>query len=149
MSGQLGDSLEERLRAMDRLTLKMKLFVGFGTLLAILVVSVVAGLRTVGELDEAANLVGRKVQEKELTLALTGSVLKESTGTQAFLMTGKEQALDRVNRGRSDYRQITEKLTPLVHSEEGKRLFAEMGRTHDALQAVLDHDPPHPPDASQ
>ena len=125
---------------MDKLTLKMKLLVGFGTLLAALVCSAIAGLRTIDNLNQAAHLVERKIQEKELSLALTGSVLKESTGARVFLLTGKEEALERFNQGLGEYAQVIEKLTPLLRSEDAKRLGAEMGRTHDVLRTVIEEE---------
>jgi methyl-accepting chemotaxis protein len=127
-------------KSMDRLTLRMKLFVGFGTLLAILVLSAIAGFRTIDNLNDAAHLVRRKAQEKELSLGLTGTILKETTGVRAFLLTSKARSLDRVNEGRNEYLQITEKLTLLVRSEDGKRLYAEMERTHDALRTVIEQE---------
>src|SRR5271167_3108027 len=115
---------------MHTLTLRMKLFVAFGTLLAILVLSAISGFRTIDNLNQAARLVERKAQEKELALALTGSVLKESTGARMFLFTGEEQEMERETDGRNEYAQIAEKLAPLVQSEPvqgeaGRSLYAE------------------------
>lgn len=125
---------------MDKLTLKMKLWVGFGTLLTILLFSAFAGLRTINSLNEAAHQVERKIQEKELTLSLIGSVLQETSGTRVFLATGEEQALERVSEGHAEYVRVSEKLARLLLSEKAKGLYAEMGHTHDAFRTVIDRE---------
>jgi len=61
---------------MNKLTLRRKLFIGFGTLLFVLVLSGLVGFRAIVKLDGAADEVARKVTEKELSLLLMEAVFK-------------------------------------------------------------------------
>jgi len=61
---------------MSKLSLKMKLAVGFGTLLIILVVIATVAYTAVGSLAEAAKEVGRKASEKEMLVKIELAVAK-------------------------------------------------------------------------
>jgi methyl-accepting chemotaxis protein len=108
--------------------------------LFVLVLSGLVGFRAIVKLDGAADEVARKVTQKELSLLLMEAVFKESSGTRGYLLTGQEKTLERDNDGQSEFREMATKLVPLVHSEQEKRLYAEIQRTHDALRAVLDEE---------
>jgi methyl-accepting chemotaxis protein len=123
---------------LNKLSLKMKLGVGFGLLLAILAVTGGLAYRAMINIDDATNVVDRKVAEKELSLNLMEAILKQSAGTRGYLLTGQEQMFQDLEDGRREFREITEKLTPLVHSAEGKRLTADIQRSYDLYNAVID-----------
>ena len=65
---------------LDKLSLKMKLIVGFGLLLAILVALSLASYRTIVTIDEAGMEVDRKTQEKELVSSIWTFAMMESSG---------------------------------------------------------------------
>jgi methyl-accepting chemotaxis protein len=125
---------------MNTFTVKMKLFIGFGTLLAVLILSAFVGFLAVVKLDRAADEVARKVKEKELAMLLMESVFKESSGTRGFLVSGQEKVLERDLDGRGEFQEMANKLVPLIQSEEGKNQFADIQRAHDALREVLDEE---------
>jgi methyl-accepting chemotaxis protein len=125
---------------LNKMSLKMKLSVGFGLLLVILIVLGMASYRTITKIDEAAMEVDRKVEEKDLAIELNLAAMKQSSGTRGFLLTGDEKMLQRDAEGEREMKDALDKLTPMVHSEEGKRLFSEIQRTGDAFRAVADRE---------
>jgi len=125
---------------MSKLSLKMKLAVGFGTLLIILVVIATVAYTAVGSLAEAAKEVGRKASEKEMLVKIELAVAKGRSGSASYLLLDRNEALEVDEEGKRDYKDSIEELTPLVHSEEGKRLFSEVQHSYDNLRAVSDKE---------
>ncbi len=125
---------------LNKLSLKMKLAVGFGLLLAILVILGHAAYHTIVTLDEAANEVDRKTTEKELAISLENSAMKESSGTRGYLLSGDAKMLERDDQGKREIHQDIEKLAPLVKSEEGKRMYGEIQRAYQSFRVVADSE---------
>jgi len=125
---------------MSKLSLKMKLAVGFGTLLIILVVIATVAYTAVGSLAEAAKEVGRKASEKEMLVKIELAVAKGRSGSASYLLLNRNEALEVDEEGKRDYKDSIEELTPLVHSDEGKRLFSEVQHSYDNLLAVSDKE---------
>ena len=124
----------------NRMSPEAKLGFGFGLLLLIFAVSSVLAYRAVVNLDNATDELNRKATEKELSIYLMEAMLKESTGARGYLLTALEQMLEVVKDGKGEYKEIMDKMTPFVHSEEGKRLQAEIRRTYEVFDAVLDKE---------
>jgi len=80
------------------------------------------------------------VTEKELSMLLMESVFKESSGTRGFLVSGQEKVLERDKDGQREFRETASKLVPLVRTEQGKVLYAEIQHAQDGLRAVLDEE---------
>jgi methyl-accepting chemotaxis protein len=125
---------------MSKLSLKMKLAVGFGTLLIILVVIATVAYTAVGSLAEAATEVGRKASEKEMLVKIELAVAKGRSGSASYLLLDRNEALEVDEEGKRDYKDSIEELTPLVHSDEGKRLFSEVQHSYDNFRAVSDKE---------
>jgi len=125
---------------MSKLSLKMKLAVGFGTLLIILVVIATVAYTAVGSLAEAAKEVGRKASEKEMLVKIELAVAKGRSGSASYLLLDRNEALEDDEEGKRDYKDSIEELAPLVHSDEGKRLFSEVQHSYDNLRAVSDKE---------
>src|SRR5438552_2211397 len=125
---------------MSKLSLKMTLAVGFGTLLIILVVIATVAYTAVGSLAEAAKEVGRTASEKEMLVKIELAVAKGRSGSASYLLLDRNEALEVDEEGKRDYKDSIEELTPLVHSDEGKRLFSEVQHSYDNLLAVSDKE---------
>ena len=111
---------------MNKLSLKMKLGVGFGVLLATLITMGVVSyfsVRKLGELSATAEATG----EKQLLAAQAGSLFNDEKNlVRGFLLTGSEQQ-------RSRFQETTRKLTEtlgtaekLLSTDEGRRMHGKM-----------------------
>ncbi len=125
---------------LNKLSLRMKLTIGFGFLLAILVGLGIASYVTIVRIDEAAMKVDRKTTEKDLGMSLIASALMQSAGTRGYLLTGEEKMLEGRERGHSAMKEAMEKLLALMKSEEGKRLYAEIERDNQAFEAIASRE---------
>ncbi len=109
-------------------------------ILIILVVIATVAYTAVGSLAEAAKEVGRKASEKEMLVKIELAVAKGRSGSASYLLLDRNEALEVDEEGKRDYKDSIEELTPLVHSDEGKRLFSEVQHSYDNLRAVSDKE---------
>src|SRR5579864_1256063 len=122
------------------MSVKAKLTAGFGVLVAITLMLGAAAYRGIVVIDDAANEIDRKTIERNLADSVDAAALKETIGLRTFLFTDDEKALETYNSARREYEETAEKLPALVKSEEGKRLFAEIRRTHSAYIVFTEHE---------
>ena len=125
---------------LNKLSLRMRLIIGFGLLLTILVGLGIASYRTILRIDEAGMEVDRKTLERDLGASLSTFALMQSASVRGYLLTGDERTLEGYERARREMKETMEKLVPMVQSEEGKRLFAEIGRASDSFGALADRE---------
>src|SRR5689334_18675024 len=93
--------LEETM--MSRMSLKMKLGVGFGTLLVILAVMGVVGYRAVSQLVEIGGETEQLMVKKDMASDLDGAIEKQTTAVRGFLLVGREDLLKHDEEGKQEY----------------------------------------------
>jgi methyl-accepting chemotaxis protein len=125
---------------MSKLTLKMKLAVGFGTLLLTLVVMGVMAYNSFGQLVDASARVDVVMVKKDMSSMIDSAIEKQSTGIRGFLLTGREDLLEHDAEGKREFAESMEKIAKLLSTDEGKRLHGEIRRTYDEFRAISDHE---------
>jgi methyl-accepting chemotaxis protein len=125
---------------MNKLSLKMKLGFGFGTMLLILALMGFMAYRTVDELATLSSKVEDRSHKVELAKAIEADVMKESSGARGFLLLNKEDVLDRYEEGKREYKENLDVLSATVTSEAGKKTLAEVGRTYDTYIALNENE---------
>jgi methyl-accepting chemotaxis protein len=125
---------------MNRLSLKMKLGVGFGSLLLILAVLGTVAFNAVGELTEISGRVVRMMAKKDMATQIEASVEKQTTGVRGFLLAGKEDLLKHDEEGKQEYSENMEKMRQTIVTEEGKRLHGEIQRTYGEFRSRADQE---------
>jgi methyl-accepting chemotaxis protein len=120
---------------MNKLSLKMKLGVGFGAVLLILAVMGFVAYRTVDKLDLLSNEVEERTHKVALAATINLAVMKESSGARGFLLLSQEDTLQRFEAGKREYKESVDALAGITRSEEGKKILAELERTYDAFLA--------------
>jgi CHASE3 domain sensor protein len=121
-------------------SVKGKLVLGFGTLIAITLVLGLAAYHTIVVIDQAAEEVARKNSERNLAAQIYEAGEKESSGVRGFLLTSDERVLEQLDTGKSKYAESMENLPPFVRSEEGKRLLANIQSAHSAYLAIAERE---------
>jgi CHASE3 domain sensor protein len=87
-----------------KLSLKMKLGLGFGTVLVTLAVLGVATYIGMGNIQAQARVMTENVEKKELTEAIDTGLEKQLAGVGGFLITNDEAQLGRYWGGTSSWR---------------------------------------------
>ena len=125
---------------MNKLSLKMKLGVGFGSLLVILVALGFVAYNSVGQLADISKQVDDISTKKELVSQINAAVEKQAAAVRDFLPAGEENALKQDEAGKQEFRDHMDALARLLIYAEGKRLQAEIRRQYDAYRAVADNE---------
>lgn len=122
------------------MSVKARLTLGFGVLVAVTLILGGAAYRGIVVIDGAADDIDRETAQRNLADDVDIATLKEGMGARGFLLTGDEALLELYESGRREYQQATEKLPSYVESGEGKRLLAEIVRTHEAYHAIAERE---------
>jgi len=122
--------------AMNKLSLKMKLGLGFATLL--LVITVVAGIGFYSTFRLSAVTDNIQVNDKKNLLAETmeSALERQTTGVRGFLLTGKEDLLKVDQDGQQEFKEGANELQKLLVTEKGKKLFADITRSFEAWRDI-------------
>ncbi len=124
---------------MNKLSLKMKLGAGFGAVLLMLVATGIAAYRMVGKLGDFSDLIEEQFHKVVLAKTVSLDVMKESSGSTGFLLLNREDALERYEQGKREYKDSMDVLSTIVRSEEGKRGLAEVDRSHRVYIAIIEN----------
>jgi methyl-accepting chemotaxis protein len=125
---------------MNKLSLKMKLGAGFGTLLAIVIATAFVAYRSVDKLGTLSEKVEDRSHKVVLAKSVSLAVMKESSGTRGFLLLNKEDALNRYEQGKREYKESFDTLTTIVTSEAGKSALAEVNRTYEIFLGIAERE---------
>src|SRR5690349_671273 len=97
-------------RMISRLSLKMKMVVGFGTLLLVLVAAGLVGLRCVGRLAYICDSGDDIMTKTGMANQIEGAVEKQTPAVRGYLLAGKEELLKHDGEGKSEYRSRLDQL---------------------------------------
>ena len=95
---------------MNKLSLKMKLGLGFGSLLIILLAMGLMAYSSVGRLADISHRVDLVMTKKDLSSQIEAAIEKQSTGIRGFLLAGKEDLLKQDEDGKREFADNMEKL---------------------------------------
>lgn len=123
---------------MRKLSLKMKLGVGFGTLLVIVAVVGGIGYYSSYRFSYATDQIVSSAQQQDLSNAMVASLEMQTTGVRGFLLAGKEDLLKHDEEGHGEFTAAADKLEPLLALEREKKLFADIRREFGEWRAISD-----------
>ncbi len=123
---------------MNKLSLKMKLGVGFGALLLIVALLGVIGYESAATAAEVSGEVERQVEKKEMTLTIDMSVEKQLAELRAFLLTGGEEHVNSGETAQVTFRETMDRLEPLLQMEQGNKTFAAIRQLYGEYRPIMD-----------
>jgi methyl-accepting chemotaxis protein len=123
---------------MSRLSLKMKLAVGFGGLLLILTVLGVVGYESAVTSAELSQHVERQVTTTRLSLAIDLSIEKQVASVRGFLLMGTDARLKADQDSQRTFQASMEELGQSLDTDEGKRTFAGMKTVYSEYRSIMD-----------
>jgi methyl-accepting chemotaxis protein len=123
---------------MRKLSLKMKLGVGFGALLLIIAVVGGFGYYSTYRAAKATDRIVGSAQQQDLSNAMVASLEMQTTGVRGFLLAGKEDLLKHDQDGQAGFKAAVEKLEPLLTTEQGKKLMGDIRRQFGEWRTITD-----------
>lgn len=123
---------------MRNLSLKMKLGVGFGILLMIIVAIGSIAYDATYRLSDATDRIIASAQKQDVSNAMVASLEMQTTGIRGFLLAGKEDLLKHDQDGQAEFKTAIEKLEPMLVTERGKKLLGDVRHQFGEWRAISD-----------
>jgi methyl-accepting chemotaxis protein len=127
-------------KKMNKLSLKMKLGLGFGSLLMFLMALGVVAYTSVGQLADVSKRADNIMTKKDMVSHLEATLEMQTTGVGGFLISGREDTLQRDQEGKQEFADTMDELGKLLVTEEGKRLHGEIRSTYVEFRSASDRE---------
>ncbi len=121
---------------MDKLTLKMQLAMGFGLLLAFLMLTAGFDYYATRRLVSAAEEANSALQRKELANSIEVAVGKQIQAANDFVFTGDPTALQRHDQAKQEVTQKLAELNKILLTEKDKELLAKVRQATDEMSII-------------
>jgi len=123
---------------MRTLSLKTKMALGFGVILALLASTGGFSYYATLRVASAAQDVENDVQKKDLATSIDVAVRRQIWAANYFTFTGDRVGLQRYEEARQDVAREISQTSKLITTEIGKALLAKVQQAADQLSAVTD-----------
>jgi len=118
----------------SKLSLKVKLAGGFGTLLAALALMGFFSYTSIEKLSDLTDEMTKQLLKKQYSLEIDSGLELQTSSTRGFLLTGKEEILKRRDEGIDQFGDRLAKLRGLLQTDTGKALGARIESEGKELQ---------------
>jgi methyl-accepting chemotaxis protein len=125
---------------MKSLGLRAKLAMGFGTLLAMLILTASVGYYSTGRVIAAAGDVTFSLKRKELATAIELGVRKQIRSASNYVIDGDEPSLQQYGQDKQEVSQQLNALGKILSTEKGKTLLAKIVQSTDRMSAITDQE---------
>jgi methyl-accepting chemotaxis protein len=125
---------------MKSLGLRAKLAMGFGTLIAMLILTGSVGYYSTGRIIAAAKDVSFSLKRKEAATAIELAVRKQVRSASDYVFNGDEASLEQYGRDKKEVAQHLDELSKMLATEKGKALLAKIHQSTDQISAMGDEE---------
>jgi len=125
---------------MKRFGLKAKLALGFGTLLALLILTGAAGFYSTARVIGAAGGVPFSLKRKEVATAIELGVRQQVWSASSYVFNGDQASLDQYAQDKREVAQRLDDLSKMLSTQEGKALLAKMRESTEKMSAINDQE---------
>jgi methyl-accepting chemotaxis protein len=124
----------------NKLSLKMKLALGFGSLLVILTFVGGTGYYATFRISGSTDTVVANLTKANLSSSMQTSIEKQTTGVRGFLLAGKEDLLRHDQEGQTEYKDAADQLTKMLVIEKEKKDFEEISAGYRTFRSICDKE---------
>ena len=125
---------------MKAIGLRAKLALGFGILLATLIMTGSVGYYSTGRVIAAAEDVRFSLKRKEVATAIELGVRKQFQSASGFVFNGDQASLQQYGRDKQEVAEQLEQLKKMLTSEKGKELLSKMHQSTDRITTITDKE---------
>ena len=125
---------------MNKISLKMKLALGFGSLLVILAMVAGTGYYATSRMEEANATAVFNLKKANLSQSMESGIEKETTGVRGFMLGGKEDLLKHDEEGQKQFKDSADQVEKMLVTEKGKKYFADISAEHREFRAFCDKE---------
>lgn len=111
---------------MKKISLKMKLAGGFGTLLVTMACMGYMSYSAINKLSDLSDEVNKQMLKKQLSDQVDAGIELQTSATRGYLLSGSDTTLRRREEGIAEFDKDMSELTKLMQTERGKALLASV-----------------------
>ncbi len=123
---------------MNKISLKMKLGIGFGTVLMIVALIGGIGYRATYQMSKATDKILSSAGEQNISMDMVASLEMQTKALRGFLLSGKDEIIKSDQQGQTGFKESADKLEPLLQTERGKQVFTDIRREYQEYNALED-----------
>ncbi|HKV77896.1 MAG TPA: methyl-accepting chemotaxis protein [Candidatus Sulfotelmatobacter sp.] len=121
---------------MNKVSLKMKLGIGFGTVLMMVALIGGIGYRGSYEMSNATDKIVSNAGQQNISMDMVASLEMQTKAVRGFLLSGKEEMIKSDKQGQKGFKESADKLEPLLQTERGKQVLADIRRQYNEYDAL-------------
>jgi methyl-accepting chemotaxis protein len=125
---------------MKGIGLRQKLALGFGTLLALLILTGSVGYHSTGRVIAAAEDMRVSLKRKEVATAVELSVRKQIQSATGYVFNGDDQSLQQHGEAKKELNAELDELGKMLKTEKGKGLLEKIQQDTVRLSAITDQE---------
>jgi methyl-accepting chemotaxis protein len=125
---------------MKAIGLRTKLAIGFGILLAMLILTGAVGYYSTLRVSAAAEGLRFSLKRKETATAIELGVRKQFQSASAYVFNGDQPSLTQYGTHKQEVEQQLEQLNKVVISEKGKELLNKLQQSSALMTAITDKE---------
>jgi methyl-accepting chemotaxis protein len=125
---------------MKAIGLRAKLALGFGILLATLIMTGSVGYYSTGRVIAAAEDVRFSLKRKEVATAIELGVRKQFQSASGFVFNGDQASLQQYGRDKQEVAEQLDQLNQMLTSEKGKELLSKIHQSTDRITTITDQE---------
>jgi methyl-accepting chemotaxis protein len=125
---------------MSRLSLKIRLALGSGLLLFLLVLSGGFDYYAAKRLVSSAEEVNSALKTKELAISIENTVRKQIRAANDYTFTGEEAATQRYDQAKQENTQLIGEIKRQLITEAGRAMLAKIQQSTDSMSVITDQE---------
>src|SRR5579862_6663360 len=110
--------------AVNKLSLKMKLAIGFGAMLVVVCTTAFSSYMAINKLSALSKDVAQQLSKAVLAYSADDGYEMQTNGMRTFLLTGSDEALKHRQEGIDQAKASMEQLGALLETDRGKEVYA-------------------------
>ncbi|MGA8153952.1 MAG: methyl-accepting chemotaxis protein [Terriglobales bacterium] len=125
---------------MSKMSLKMKLGMGFGVLLLITLAVAATSYRSIVRIDVVTDQAVDHLEKKSLANAIDSDINLQSAAVRGYLLTGEYDSLNLLNQQRKEFADHMDAVAKMLVTDEGKKAHARISSAGERYTAVLNQE---------
>src|ERR1700730_17856318 len=125
---------------MNKMSLKMKLGMGFGVLLVVTLVVAGTSFRAIAKIDAVTDVAVGHLEGKSLSNSIDSDVNAQSSAVRGFLLTGEETSISALEKQRKQFAEHMDAVAKLVATEESKKMLARIQNAQEHYSSIVNQE---------
>jgi methyl-accepting chemotaxis protein len=124
---------------MNKMSLKLKLGLAFGTLFVTIMLTGGLGYISIRQLSDLSDDIVKQLHKKELSIVADRGMEMQTSATGTYVLSGSEESLKRREEGITDVDKAMVELRTLLQTERGKEVYNRLDVATRELREIQDH----------